>query len=143
MGLAREQAFALAQPGNAGAMASSSPSASAAHSRGTLVSVRMMCASGSVLPSRVSALGTTSSAAMGELPMRNTCRCGARAASQAAVTSARAVRRPHLYPLSKRTMRYTAYARTINRYGGTITVNTPSYPGLGEVQFQAGASHAF
>ena len=49
----------------------------------------------------------------------------------------------YTYPLSRRTMLYTAYARMINRNGGTLTVNTPSYPGTSEAQFQAGVSHAF
>jgi len=49
----------------------------------------------------------------------------------------------YTYPMSKRTMLYTAYARMINRNGGILTVNTPSYPGFGEAQFQAGVSHAF
>ena len=49
----------------------------------------------------------------------------------------------YTYPLSKRTMLYTAYARMINRNGGTLTVNTPSYPGTSEAHFQAGVSHAF
>ncbi|MBL0729960.1 porin [Piscinibacter sp. HJYY11] len=49
----------------------------------------------------------------------------------------------YTYPLSKRTMLYGAWARMINRNGGTLTVNTPSYPGAGEVQFQAGLSHVF
>jgi predicted porin len=49
----------------------------------------------------------------------------------------------YTYPLSKRTMLYGAWARMINRNGGTLTVNTPSYPGTSEVQFQAGLSHVF
>lgn len=49
----------------------------------------------------------------------------------------------YTYPLSKRTMLYGAWARMINRNGGTLTVNTPSYPGTSEMQFQAGVSHAF
>jgi predicted porin len=49
----------------------------------------------------------------------------------------------YTYPLSKRTMLYGAWARMINRNGGTLTVNTPSYPGAGEIQFQAGLSHVF
>lgn len=49
----------------------------------------------------------------------------------------------YTYPLSKRTMLYGAWARMINRNGGTLTVNTPSYPGSSEIQFQAGISHVF
>lgn len=49
----------------------------------------------------------------------------------------------YTYPLSKRTMLYGAWARMINRNGGTLTVNTPSYPGTSEIQFQAGLSHVF
>lgn len=56
---------------------------------------------------------------------------------------ARMVATGYTYPLSKRTMLYTAFARIVNRNGGTLTVNTPSYPGTSEAQFQAGVSHAF
>ena len=49
----------------------------------------------------------------------------------------------YLHPLSKRTALYAATARIVNRNGGTLTVNTPSYPGRGEVQSQLGITHAF
>lgn len=49
----------------------------------------------------------------------------------------------YTYSLSKRTMLYGAFARMINRNGGVLTVNTPSYPGFGESQLQLGGSHAF
>ncbi len=49
----------------------------------------------------------------------------------------------YTYPLSKRTMLYGAWARIVNRNGGTLTVNTPSYPGPGESTIQAGISHVF
>lgn len=49
----------------------------------------------------------------------------------------------YVYPLSKRTSLYAAAARIVNRNGGTLTVNTPSYPGRGEQQTHFGLSHAF
>lgn len=49
----------------------------------------------------------------------------------------------YVYPLSKRTSLYAATARIVNRNGGTLTVNTPSYVGRGEQQTQLGVSHAF
>jgi hypothetical protein len=49
----------------------------------------------------------------------------------------------YTYPMSRRTMLYAAWARMINRNGGVLTVNTPSYPGAGEIQIQSGVSHVF
>lgn len=49
----------------------------------------------------------------------------------------------YVYPLSRRTSLYAAHARVINRNGGVLTPNTPSYPGRGEAQSQLGISHAF
>jgi GBP family porin len=49
----------------------------------------------------------------------------------------------YVHPWSKRTSLYTAFARIVNSNGGTLTVNTPSYPGAGELQAQFGISHSF
>jgi predicted porin len=49
----------------------------------------------------------------------------------------------YLYPVSKRTSLYGGFARVVNANGGTLTANTPSYPGRGEAQSQLGISHAF
>lgn len=62
---------------------------------------------------------------------------------RAADRDARMLAAGYTYSLSKRTMLYAAYARMINRNGGVLTVNTPSYPDTSEVQFHAGVSHAF
>lgn len=47
------------------------------------------------------------------------------------------------HALSRRTALYGGFARISNRNGGTLTTNTPSYPGRGEAQTQAGISHVF
>ncbi|MBI5256583.1 MAG: porin [Burkholderiales bacterium] len=47
------------------------------------------------------------------------------------------------YPLSKRTSLYAGVGRIVNRNGGVLTVNTPSYPGRGERQTQLGISQVF
>lgn len=47
------------------------------------------------------------------------------------------------HSLSRRTSLYAAFARVINRHGGVLTANTPSYPGRGESQAQMGVSHVF
>lgn len=49
----------------------------------------------------------------------------------------------YLHRWSLRTSLYAGHARVINRNGGTLTPNTPSYPGRGEAQTQLGISHAF
>lgn len=45
--------------------------------------------------------------------------------------------------LSRRTSLYAGAARIVNRNGGVLTANTPSYPGRGEQQIQLGISQVF
>lgn len=49
----------------------------------------------------------------------------------------------YIHPLSARTSLYGGFARIVNRNGGTLTANTPSYPGAGEAQTQVGITHTF